>query len=76
MALDRYEIAPHAKGWAFKKVGGDRPTRVLEKKADAVKFAQAFGKTNEFSLRIKDENGKIQEERTYPRSKDPRSSKG
>lgn len=76
MALDRYEIAPHVKGWAFKKTGGERPTRVFEKKTDAVKFAQEFGKTNEFSLRIKDESNKIQEERTYPRSKDPKASRG
>jgi hypothetical protein len=33
-------------------------------------------KTREGSLRIHEVNGKIQEERTYPRGKDLRSSKG
>ena len=76
MALDRYEISPHAKGWEFKKAGAERATRTFGRKTDAVKFAQEWGKTREFSLRIKDENNKIQEERTYPRGKDPRKSKG
>ncbi|HRD77047.1 MAG TPA: DUF2188 domain-containing protein [Hyphomicrobiaceae bacterium] len=76
MALDRYEIRHNDGHWAFIKVGGQRATRTFEKKTDAVKYASEFGKTHDFSLRIKDESGKIQEERTYPRSKDPKSSKG
>ena len=76
MALDRYEIRPSDKGWSFIKAGGERATRTFEKKSDAVKFAQEFGKTHDYSLRIKDENNKVQEERTYPRSKDPKKSKG
>jgi hypothetical protein len=35
---------------------------------------RAVGKTG--SVKIKKRNGKIQEERTYPRSADPRASKG
>ena len=77
MALDKYEIRPNDKGgWSFIKTGGERATRTFEKKTEAVKFAAEFGKTHDFSLRIKGEDGKIQEERTYPRSKDPKKSKG
>jgi len=47
------------------------PTQV-----EAVQKMRRFMKTREGSLRIHEVNGKIQEERTYPRGKDLRSSKG
>ncbi|MBW1905611.1 MAG: DUF2188 domain-containing protein [Deltaproteobacteria bacterium] len=45
-------------------------------KVEVVRKMRRFTKTREGSLRIHKVNGKIQEERTYPRGKDPRSSKG
>lgn len=47
-------------------------------KADATKggtLEKAVGSSGG-SVKIQKENGRIQEERTYPGSKDPRSSKG
>ena len=37
---------------------------------------QNYMQRHEGSVRIHKENGQIQEERTYPRSKDPRGTKG
>jgi len=45
-------------------------------KAEAVQKMRKYMKTHEGSVRIHKVNGKIQEERTYPRSKDPRRTKG
>ena len=46
-------------------------------KADVQKEAIRVAKQQESaSVRIKGRDGKIQEERTYPRSADPRNSKG
>jgi hypothetical protein len=55
-------------------------TRVLSAgtKAEALQRATATAKRepDSVSLRIHGLNGQIQEERTYPRSADPRRSKG
>jgi hypothetical protein len=45
-------------------------------KIEAVKKTSRYMQKKQGSVRIHKVNGRIQEERTYPRSKDPRSSKG
>lgn len=47
-------------------------------KAEVVKAAAAKARSSKdpTSLRIHKQDGKLQEERTYPRSADPRKSKG
>ena len=47
-------------------------------KAEVVKAAAAKAKSGKdpVSLRIHKQDGKLQEERTYPRKADPRKSKG
>jgi hypothetical protein len=63
-------------GWEAKETGGgvvatgDRKPEVVRA---AVKVAR---KRDSASLRIQRADGRIQEERTYPRSSDPRGSKG
>jgi len=64
--------------WALKPEGGDRALRRFERKADARKggaISDALGKQGG-SVRIHRRDGQIQEERTYPRSKDPPGSRG
>jgi len=56
--------------------GSDRALLKAPTKVEAVQKMRRFMKTREGSLRIHKVNGKIQEERTYPRGKDLRSSKG
>ena len=55
--------------------GGGRSRAHFDKKADATKggaLSDAVGAKGG-SVRIHKEDGKIQEERTYPRSRDPKS---
>ncbi len=52
--------------------------RKFDTKADGTKggvLERVLG-TDGGSVRIKKENGRFQEERTFPRKKDPRASKG
>ena len=76
MALDRYHLTKHGDEWRLEKAGSDRALLKDPTKAEAVQKMRRFMKTREGSLRIHEVNGKIQEERTYPRGKDLRSSKG
>lgn len=64
--------------WELKAEGSDRALRRYDRKEDATKggsLADTLGKQGG-SVRIHKTDGKIQEERTYPGSKDPKDSKG
>jgi hypothetical protein len=64
--------------WALKQDSTGKTVKRFETKADATKggvLEKAVGKEGG-SVRIHKENGAYQEERTYPRSRDPRKSKG
>ena len=60
---------------------GESAGRVVSRadtKAEAVRETAKVAKADPASVTVKihKENGRIQEERTYPRAADPRSSKG
>ena len=76
-ALRRVEIKKGRNGWTAKTKNG-RAFATGRTKAALVKKAAAKARrsTRPMSLRIRGRNGRIQEERTYPRSADPKSSKG
>jgi hypothetical protein len=76
MALDRYHLTKRGDAWRLEKAGSDRALPKAPTKVEVVRKMRRFMKTREGSLRIHKVNGKIQEERTYPRGKDLRSSKG
>ena len=66
------------KDWALMPQGGDRAVRRFDTKEEATKggvLSDALGKQGG-SVRIHKQDGKIQEERTYPGSKDPPGSRG
>ncbi|QQM32367.1 DUF2188 domain-containing protein [Martelella lutilitoris] len=66
------------KDWVLKQDGADRATKRFESKSEATKggaLSDALGKSGG-SVKIQKQDGKYQEERTFPRSKDPRKSKG
>ena len=75
--MKRLDVVKKGDKWVAegtdKKVVASAPT-----KEAAVKKTAAVAKKdpNAVSVKIHKEDGKIQEERTYPRSADPRSSKG
>lgn len=64
--------------WDLKEDKTGKVLKSFPTKADATKggaLEKALGKDGG-SVKIKKEDGKIQEERTYPQSEDPKSSKG
>lgn len=64
--------------WRLKEDGSDRARKRFETKAEATKggaLAGALG-AGGGSVKIEKKKGGFEEERTFPRSKDPRSSKG
>lgn len=63
-------------GWKVKQQG-DKVVSKAKTKSAAVKDAtQVARKDKRASVVIRKTNGRIQEERTYPRSSDPRKAKG
>lgn len=78
MALDKFTLHKDQKSdkWRLEKEGSDRARRTYGTKEDALKnLRQDVGKDGG-SVRIRKVDNTIQEERTYPRSKDPKKSKG
>lgn len=84
MARIRIEVAPNkardrTMDWKVKKNGKEYSCARTKKGAmtDA-KYLKNLELVagNTVSLRIKSQDGRFQEERTYPRSSDPRKSKG
>ena len=76
MALQRYHLQKKNDEWRLRKAGSNRAVVKADTKANAILGMRGYMKTHEGSVRIHLENGRIQEERTYPRSKDPTRSKG
>ena len=79
MALDNYDLYKDGDNWAMKKRGNEKNTKIFkgDNKTKATHQAAAYLKEKgNASLKIRKENGQIQEERTYPRSADPSSSPG
>lgn len=72
-----YHITKTEDGWQGKLAGGQRASVKGETKVEVVKkttdLAKSAGNT---SVKIHKSDGKIQEERTYPRSSDPHPPKG
>ncbi len=64
--------------WALTEQGASRATKRFKTKTEATKkgvLSDALGKKGG-SVRIKKQDGKIQEERTFPRSRDPKKTPG
>lgn len=64
--------------WVLEKDSTGRTVRSFDTKEDATRrgvLKRAVGEEGG-SVKIQKENGRFQEERTFPRSRDPRRSKG
>lgn len=78
MSLENYHLTKDDGKWKLKKEGAQRASKTFEgSKEEAIRQSANHIKTSSGgSLKIHKEDGKIQEERTYPRSKDPQNSPG
>lgn len=74
--MNNYHITKIDTGWELKKEGATRASKKASTKADITAVAAEFLDGKTASLKIHKEDGEIQEERTYPRSADPKQSKG
>ncbi|SCX26795.1 hypothetical protein SAMN03159437_02821 [Pseudomonas sp. NFACC25] len=70
--MDNYQITPTDSGWVLKKEGAERASKTATMKAEIIKLASEFLEGKTASLKIHKQDGTIQEERTYPRSADPK----
>lgn len=78
MSIDKYTLHKdsNTEKWRLEKEGSDKAKRTFDRKEDALKELKHAVGPNGGSVRIRKVDNTIQEERTYPRSKDPKSSKG
>lgn len=74
--MDKYELVKDDGDWKLRQPGAQRAIRAFETKEAGMGFSTDYVKSHGGSLRIKLASGTYQEERTYPRSADPRRSKG
>jgi hypothetical protein len=75
--LINYHIIKHPNGWGLKKENAQRVTRVTVTKAEMMEIIKGGGHSGTpSSVKIHGADGRIQEERTYPRSSDPKITKG
>ena len=77
----RYEVAPAkgGRGWTVSRAGSVVEFFCTKASAMDVAIEEARGEAGHgqpTSLRIKGRDGRVQEERTYPRSSDPRRHHG
>ena len=78
MALRSFHLTKKGEKWRLEQAGSNQAVKVFDRKADATKggvLKKAVGKEGG-SVKIHNLKGRIQEERTYPRSKDPKGSRG
>jgi len=74
--MGNYHITKGDDGWALKKEGAQRPSKRAATKDELLILTADFLENKIASLMIHQEDGTLQEERSYPRSADSRISKG
>lgn len=78
MAIDKYTLHKDAETdkWRLEKEGSDRAKARYDTKEEALKGLRTAVGPEGGSVRIRKVDNTIQEERTYPRSKDPKKTPG
>lgn len=74
--MQNYHIKHHESHWDLTKEGADRASFSEATKEACITRMETFMADKTGSVKIHGLDGKIQEERTYPRSADPHKSKG
>jgi len=74
--MDNYHLNKVDDHWQLIKEGASRASKTGATKEAAMQQAHDFLADKTASLKIHGADGKIQEERTYPRSSDPKKTKG
>ena len=74
--MKTYHLVHSNDEWKLKQEGAELSTKVFESKESAMDYSIDYMRNNGGSLVVHKMNNQFQEERTYPRSNDPRESKG
>lgn len=74
--MDIYHVTPSSSGWELHAQGSNQTLLGAPTKARLLELLPDFMDGRTGSVKIHTETGQIEEERTYPRSVDPRRSKG
>ena len=74
--MDNYHISATDSGCELRKQGATRASKTAATKDEMLQITAAFLEGRTASVKIHKKDGTLQEERTYPRSADPRESKG
>ncbi len=74
--MDNYELQKEDGQWKLQQQGASRAIKVFPTKDKGLDFSTDYVGEHGGSLKIKKENGRVQEERTYPRKADPRRTPG
>lgn len=76
MARGDVHTVPYGDGWANRVEGGDRVSNTAPRKDEAQAAGRDIARDRGVEHLIHNRNGQIGERNTYPRSRDPRRSKG
>lgn len=74
--MDNYHITATDSGWELRKEGASRASKTAATKTEMLQVTATYMEGKTASVKIHKKDGTIQEERTYPRSADPRRSEG
>ncbi|CAG8870510.1 hypothetical protein PS627_04019 [Pseudomonas fluorescens] len=74
--MDSYHVTHTESGWILKRVGAERASKQAATKDELLNLLPGFFEGKTASVKIHLQDGTLQEERTYPRSADPRQTKG
>ena len=76
MAKGDIHTVPHGDDWANRVEGGERVSNTAPTKKEAQAIGRDMARERGVEQLIHNRDGKIGERNTYPRSRDPRRSKG
>ena len=74
--MQNYHLTKKGEEWRLEKEKSDEALVCCSTKKEAIEKMREYMSGRVGSVKIHKENGQFEEERTYPRSMDPRSSKG
>ena len=74
--MNHYYLVHDGDHWKFRAKGTTRAIRSFARKVDGMTFSVGYMRKHGGSLRVQKRDGTFQEERTYPRSQDPRRFPG
>jgi hypothetical protein len=74
MRKDTQHVVRHPEGWAVKKSGASKATKIFDTQSEAFDFGREVAINQETELFLHGRNGQIRERNSY--GNDPKSTKG